>query len=485
MTRLPTLLGCVLLFWLPDGVLAEPSTPFLPGVVIDACQETVAVATDVSIGERPLTAFWDGYYSELFAILDRNDDGVLDPVESARVPLPTSILAGLRGDFDNVTADFAPVVDVDRSPADGRISRAELTTYLWRLGVGEIELRTAQTSQGLDLAAAQRLFELLAAPKGTLRNASFTDAYARLRRFDVDDDERLSFDELKLASGEQQSLATSGVQKLFRPLGEADDGEESALKLAIRLGVPQPSVKQLDPEPNPRVITQRLTEDSLAWQGRSLRLTFRVARGDGARDFDSARQSLLQQFEADDLDSNQLLDSNEVRRSAMMGCFSMLLAVADRNSDDRLTVAEMDRYLDLQASAARQCVVVTAADLGSSLALTLDANHDGFLSLRELRHGWSQVSGWDRSGDHELAWDEVPHDYQLTWSVGRPQAQVALSGSSTNDSSAPRWFQGMDRNGDGDLSRREFLGTLEEFRRWDTDGDSLVSPKEASRTAHQ
>ena len=37
----------------------------------------------------------------------------------------------------------------------------------------------------------------------------------------------------------------------------------------------------------------------------------------------------------------------------------------------------------------------------------------------------------------------------------------------------------MDRNGDGDVSRREFLGTDEEFRRLDRDGDGLISAEEA------
>jgi hypothetical protein len=45
----------------------------------------------------------------------------------------------------------------------------------------------------------------------------------------------------------------------------------------------------------------------------------------------------------------------------------------------------------------------------------------------------------------------------------------------------PRWFRKMDRNRDGDVSRREFLGTDEEFRGFDTDGDGLISVKEAER----
>jgi hypothetical protein len=39
----------------------------------------------------------------------------------------------------------------------------------------------------------------------------------------------------------------------------------------------------------------------------------------------------------------------------------------------------------------------------------------------------------------------------------------------------------MDRNRDGDVSRREFLGTDAQFRQIDTDHDGLISREEAER----
>jgi hypothetical protein len=39
----------------------------------------------------------------------------------------------------------------------------------------------------------------------------------------------------------------------------------------------------------------------------------------------------------------------------------------------------------------------------------------------------------------------------------------------------------MDRNGDGDVSRREFLGPPDAFLKLDRDGDGVISRDEAGR----
>ncbi len=43
----------------------------------------------------------------------------------------------------------------------------------------------------------------------------------------------------------------------------------------------------------------------------------------------------------------------------------------------------------------------------------------------------------------------------------------------------------MDRNRDGDVSRREFVGTDAAFRALDIDGDGLLSPAEARAAKRQ
>ena len=57
--------------------------------------------------------------------------------------------------------------------------------------------------------------------------------------------------------------------------------------------------------------------------------------------------------------------------------------------------------------------------------------------------------------------------------MGSPAGQPAAAG--------PSWFRKMDRNRDGDISRREFLGPRAEFDRLDGDGDGLIDAAEAAR----
>jgi hypothetical protein len=68
---------------------------------------------------------------------------------------------------------------------------------------------------------------------------------------------------------------------------------------------------------------------------------------------------------------------------------------------------------------------------------------------------------------------------ELTWSLGPRDSIVRKDNPPKPVKDAPEWFKLMDRNADGDLSPREFIGSRDDFRKLDLDGDGLISVAEA------
>jgi Ca2+-binding EF-hand superfamily protein len=204
------------------------------------------------------------------------------------------------------------------------------------------------------------------------------------------------------------------------------------------------------------------------------------------------RDSYKAQFKALDKDNNGYLDMMEVKGNPL---FASLFKVMDRDGDGKLYEKEMRAYLDelqdLQGRALAGCVSLTIADQGRGLFDLLDTNKDGRLSVREMRDAFKLIAQLDQDGDNCISRGEIPRAYTLTARQG-PSSPASLPSNMVQvdlnmmapqvtraPARGPLWFQKMDRNHDGDVSRREFLGTDEEFARIDTDGDGLISVEEA------
>jgi Ca2+-binding EF-hand superfamily protein len=230
------------------------------------------------------------------------------------------------------------------------------------------------------------------------------------------------------------------------------------------------------------------------------RLEVRLAGGAAQGRVAGLRDLYVTQFKAADTDNNGYLDMNEANRSPL---FRNTFKLMDRDGDGKLFEKEMleyvDAMLDLQVRAQAACASLSISDEGKGLFDLIDTNRDGRLSVRELRQAARLVAQLDRDGDGAVSRGEIPRSYQLSVARGASvvdpggarRVVVATAGNVVNGRPAPQptagplWFRKMDRNRDGDVSRKEFLGTDEEFRRIDADGDGLISADEATRYDEQ
>jgi Ca2+-binding EF-hand superfamily protein len=228
----------------------------------------------------------------------------------------------------------------------------------------------------------------------------------------------------------------------------------------------------------------------------SARLTFQNMEA-GRERFgpDFIRQQYIAQFKAADRDNNGYLDEKEAMASPL---FRDSFKAMDRDGDGKLFEKEVLAYLDtiqdLQSAAAVGCASVSFADQGRGLFDLVDTNHDGRLGLREMRQMVKLIDQLDKDGDGMISRAEIGRGYEVTFRAGPVNAGALPAGvvlfkagggpqqpPPPAPQAGPLWFRKMDRNRDGDVSRKEFLGTDEEFNRIDEDHDGLISLQEAEK----
>jgi Ca2+-binding EF-hand superfamily protein len=418
----------------------------------------------------------DALNDALFALLDTNKDGKLSKEELAAAP---AILLKLDANDDEMISPQELLPSM--APADGRlvVLRQAMTAP------ANSNANIALVSPGEPSTDLPQRLQARYGPKDTKQN-----------------DKKLSRKELGLDETTFRALDTDGdgrldAEELARFAQRAPD-----IELTIRLGktaAGEQAVERVNTASRPAPFApelRRTVESALVLELGSTRIELRAdaTRRAAPPNLAQVRERMKAQFKADDTDNNGYLDMKEARESRL---FAGVFKLMDRDGDGKLYEKEMLAYLDemqdLQTRALAGCASLSVSDGGRGLFDLIDTDRDGLLSVREMCNAFKLLEQFDRDGDGCISRAEVPHSYQLTVTPGPANFSqlgtrvLAVSTARMPTRSppvplaGPLWFRKMDRNHDGDVSRREFLGTDEEFRKIDTDGDGLISREEAEK----
>ncbi len=445
-------------------------------------------------------------------VLDKDGDGRVSFAEFAHYyreavadlvrarPLP-----GNAGGDDTVTRELFARLDQDK---DGKLSEAELRAaekILLALDADEDEC----VSVGELLAnpiTSRTAFPIAKPTAGGFRTAassttptppevavyqtglSGVGVQQIIKRYDKDGDSALTREEIGFPKALFDRLDADGDGKLSATELDAWRTGPPEAVVVLELGdTPQACKASAAPPPGgtwPEGMTLRqAVPNRLVLRVGSQTMEFAVA----APPPDFRRQQMQQ-----GLGASFPQGAKSVTEKDLVGPQNQFLRVvfddADFDGDGVLTREEFERYFDLQRSTTAAALTLSYAVRTPNLFQMLDDNMDGKLGVRELRTAWDRMIVLEPPGATAV----TKAILQPSVSLRLSSASFAATDASTNfgpqaaigrGDQAPRrgplWFRKMDRNGDGDVSRSEFLGSKADFKMLDADGDGLISVEEA------
>ena len=473
-------------------------------------EEPTRIELRVAIDGKPVPAIWDETFAKLFAYFDRNADGTLDTAEASRLPAPFALRQLLWGAFSPFAGPAPDFAALDLT-GDGKLDPNELADFYRRSGLGGVLVGVGK-APATDALTDALLKHLDANKDGQVTEAEWKAAPGALAKLDANDDELIGPGELVARAaypGALGSILLTAPAPEAKPDAVADalpfvvlplrtsDRNWAAIVAARREKAKHPAL------PHDALVGLRTTAPAAAWQVRfgtgklgtgalepvggkapadarlvysrgAVRFELRTDEGKLAEPVATARKRYAAQFGEVDADANGSLGAKELA-APKADPFKQLATTADRNGDHVLSNAEFTAWLDLQEQVARGHVLLTVIDHGAGLFELLDADHDGALAVRELRTTWDRLKAAGCVTDGRFDRTKLPRQLLAAISRGHPKSSPGTPGRA-----GPAWFVAMDRNGDGDVSRREFTGPAETFTKLDADGDGLINAREAA-----
>ena len=493
-------------------VLLGPNGPVLMNVRLETGSQTIRQVRD-------------SFCESLFKRLDADKSGKLEAAEQAYLPMFRRAGGGA-------------VAAAQAFAVDGSLTEEGLKKYIDnQLGpLFSVEMEAPRADQTVRLVDA-----LDADGDGVLSVTEVLSAGKALSRYDLDDDESLSVAELQpfpqsvrqaqrekaveegrgsrvflLEEPATIEAAISELKKLYAlkaglevdrcgltpGAGTFDENKDGQLDfdelkrwmtegpaefeiLATWRDRGLPPVLQMTTPRSPRIVTGK-TVSRRQWDARLDGVPIQLGVNDNRYNAGDAVRLFATKAIQGDRDKNGYLDEAEF---ASLGTSSPFSAV-DLNHDGMVKTEEIREYF-AETSRLSQCrVVMTFGDKVLSLFQLMDDDRSNRLSPREMMTLKERVEPLDRNGNGQFDAGDFVSDYKLTISFAKAegvdftpsaamQTMSSTGGVRRTIRSGPLWYQRMDRNRDGDISWREFLGPRAKFNEVDTNRDGLISKDEA------
>ncbi|MEW4565005.1 hypothetical protein AB1K70_20940 [Bremerella sp. JC770] len=504
-------------------------------LLVFTSQGPIRVDVFLWIEDKPYDQALEELIDHVLTLADANQDGKATWEELANQPELRS------GQFGNLSFEDPRQrqQNIDRydTNRNGWVDRAEVPRMVSRSSARTEAFSVRRTSYAANRSRTDSpLRQLLdESGDGVIGQAEIASAASRLHARDLDDDEIVTPRELMTASGQSmQTMTRSGDRRRFfggqgmftldentpwsdllyamqenyerggrlqldkfpqdNLLHKIDADEDGVLRsdelpqlaalppdyeLTIRFGGESTRHKQIAMTPFKNSLPKPITRsDEVAVDLGSDWLVFRSR--DNASAYSAAEQAknVLQIYDGN---RDGYLEESELPEQGT----DIDFALADKDQDEKLYVEEIEASL-LDRNWIQRCHIrLQGIDGDDPLFRAVDPNRDARLSARELQKLESQLGALDIDQSQAIEFHEIPALLVFEFFRGdqdnSPQAAQLYrptSGSTVTNSLIPAWFHGMDYNGDGDISLREFLGTPAQFTAFDLDDDGFITEAE-------
>jgi len=426
------------------------------------------------------SSLWDEGMVSLIRHCDRDENGTLDAREAARLP-STFGLRQLTWGLFRPTGPPPEWNALDRDH-DSKVTNLELSNYYREAGAGPVLVAVASTPSHRLLDEALRK-AIDSDGDGIMDADEAANAEASLRRLDLNDDEQVSAEELipgiAYPGGQGTRLLTAGMVSAkvggadvpplkIRPTRNLDEsqaknhsshgGDLVLISCEIQLG--SPPVGSTSPPDRP-VYSILKPGGWLSANAGQLRFHLRADEGTLREALKVHLEQLRGQFA-------------EVSPSSKAVPLALILPLADLNDDQLLSREELEAVSTLLEHLARGRILITIRDHGRGLFEVIDSDLNGILSPRELRTARERLNAAGCLTKGVIDFARLPRTLTACVSIGHPRQTIQ-----PRSVIGPTWFVAMDRNRDGDISAREWVGDPLLFSRFDRDQDGLMNSEEA------